>query len=725
MSAAEPRPAPVDCPVLVGAPLRPGFGSADLPRYDDPVWDLGPAVFRENARRCGSIVRFDAIEDAGVREVLRAFLHARLNLALPGRRAKLPPASLRIVFHRTRVFLEFVRARRGAADLRCVDQALLDAYARHLHADKQRRASSIGQLLAVVVDFHLYRRHLPSSVGLAFEPWLGRSPFQVAGYHDYAGENRTPRIPEAVIEALLAWSLRYVADFAPEILAARAELDRLEACRDALVAADAHLGPRERLARRCERLAAFFERRRREGRGVPVWANARAAIRRDPLTGAAAPPVNYHLLSLHVGLDSGKAATRLTEKGELRCLIAAAVAELGVEVGGLDTPVGPRPDAGGPWRLRFDAVSLAYEERMLQAAAYIVCAYLTGMRDSEVQAMRRGCLTVARSQDGLVTRYRVRSVAYKGSSGHGKPEEWVTVAQVAEAVHVLERLSARAAGARDSNTLWPILKQTPRTKNHLSVQIVFLLNAFRNHLDALFGTPGRPAVPTGPGGQPWRLTTRQFRRTVAWHIANRPFGTVAGMIQYKHASVAAFEGYAGASASGFRAEVEEQRALGQLDDILAYFDERQAGAPPSGPAGPRVTRALDATAEALGPLPGAVAADRGRLRALLADLARTLHVGVLADCFFDPATALCLKQTAARAPESHTPLVALCQPTRCPNACVTARHRPAWMRAAEEARVLLREKRLSGPQRTALEGDLARFEHVLAGIKSTAEAGGA
>jgi hypothetical protein len=48
---------------------------------------------------------------------------------------------------------------------------------------------------------------------------------------------------------------------------------------------------------------------------------------------------------------------------------------------------------------------------MLQAAAYIVCAYLTGMRDCEVQAMRRGCLSIARSEDGLIERQRVRSTS--------------------------------------------------------------------------------------------------------------------------------------------------------------------------------------------------------------------------------------------------------------------------------------------------------------------------
>src|SRR3546814_12472241 len=81
---------------------------------------------------------------------------------------------------------------------------------------------------------------------------------------------------------------------------------------------------------------------------------------------------------MHFGLAKGVSA-----------LIEAAAADLGVEVGGMDTPISIDPDSGRPWRARFDAKTLAQEERMLQAAAYIVCAYLTGMRDCEVQAMRR------------------------------------------------------------------------------------------------------------------------------------------------------------------------------------------------------------------------------------------------------------------------------------------------------------------------------------------------
>ncbi len=185
------------------------------------------------------------------------------------------------------------------------------------------------------------------------------------------------------------------------------------------------------------------------------------------------------------------------------------------------------------------------------------------------------------------------------------------------------------------------------------------------------------------------------------------------MIQYKHASVAAFEGYAGASRSGFRAEVEAERRLGQLDDILSYFDERQAGAALFGPAAARIGGALDAAADELQPWP-AMIADRGRLRTLLASTARTLHVGILADCFFDPATASCLRH--ATDPDRAAPVLPLCEPTRCPNACITARHHPAWSRAAADARAMLAEKRLSALQRTVLLQDLGRIEAVLEGI---------
>ncbi|WP_292617729.1 integrase [Nitrobacter sp. 62-23] len=588
---------------------------------------------------------------------------------------------------------------------------MLDRYARHLQSDCSRRPVIVGHLLEVPVDLYAFRDHLPSG-GLRFHPWSGRAPARVAGYR-HVRENRTPRMPEDVIAPLLAWSIRYVTEFAPDILAARDELDRLETHCAKLVQSDQALDRKQRRARQRRRLMDYFERRRREERGVPIWGTAHnGATMRLPDTGDVSPPVNSHLLHLHIGIDArAESRMHIQLASGAPDLIDAAIRQLGVETGGMDTCISLLPETGLPWRPRFDAKTLAQEERMLQSAAYILCAYLTGMRDCEVQAMQRGCLAISRSEDGLIMRHRVRSVAYKGKSSHGEAADWVTIEPVAKAIDVLERLSFQAASARGLTTLWPVLAAKSVCKDHLSAEIVRQLNLYRDHLNELFGTINEPVIPNSSEGKPWRITTRQFRRTIAWHIANRPFGTIAGMIQYKHASVAAFEGYAGSSKSGFRAEVENQRALGQLDDLLVYFDERQIGSTLSGPAAPRISKALDAAAVELSPLPVMIA-DRARLRTMLASLARTLHVGVLADCFFDPGTALCLKQ-ATNADNNKMPLTVLCQPTRCPNACITARHRPAWARSADEARAVLKEKRLSSLQRSALQQDLARIEAVL------------
>jgi hypothetical protein len=95
MPAHASAPAFDDRPVLASAPLKEGHIREELSRVGDPSWDLGPAVFRENARRCHVTVHFDVLEHADVQAAMRAYLYARLNVDLPGYRTKLPPACIR------------------------------------------------------------------------------------------------------------------------------------------------------------------------------------------------------------------------------------------------------------------------------------------------------------------------------------------------------------------------------------------------------------------------------------------------------------------------------------------------------------------------------------------------------------------------------------------------------------------------------------------------------
>lgn len=89
-------------------------------------------------------------------------------------------------------------------------------------------------------------------------------------------------------------------------------------------------------------------------------------------------------------------------------------------------------------------------------------------------------MSMTRSADGVIERRRVRSVAYKTKARTGEPAEWVTITPVADAIRVLEPLSSRAAAARGTDTLWPVLSLKAGTKAHVSAEIVRQFNAYRD-----------------------------------------------------------------------------------------------------------------------------------------------------------------------------------------------------------------------------------------------------
>src|SRR6266545_3698313 len=263
----------------------------------------------------------------------------------------------------------------------------------------------------------------------------------------------------------------------------------------------------------------------------------------------------------------------------------------------LRTDVRGRLD-GKPWlgRIAYEDVELL--ARLLQTACYIVVAYLSGMRDSEVKHLQRGCLTVLRDNTGRPYRRRVTGQAFKGeSTPMGVEATWVVGEPVEQAIQVLERLqppdqpllfALPASSLWASRTRAPGAKTTSQTNDDL-VRFIGWVNDYCN----AHNLPDRiPLV----NGRPWRPSTSQFRRTLAWFIARRPGGAIAGAIAYHHQRVQMFEGYAGASASGFRAEVEAEETLERGERLLAMVEDHQHQRPrgrrgrgPSGtvrPAGP-------------------------------------------------------------------------------------------------------------------------------------------
>lgn len=552
--------------VLCSMRLKEGTDPQMLSRFGDDVWNLDPAIFHVTARNAFRTIDFTGIACPAERLTAKEYIYAWLNERLPDRSGRLRPLSARAALATLRQFMAFVREREGRFDSALIDQDLLDAY---LALQKTRSVlpSRVGACLRPAVQLHRLARFLTLG-GLRFVPWNGTPAFKVAGCGGRAYENVTPRIPEPVIGALLRWSLRYVELFSTDIIAARAELDGLEAAYRATIR-QARKRPME------ARVADWVHRRRQERRGVPVWNEPE---RMGGICGAIAldQRLDGHVLNIRlIALQSGVSPTNLTGNKAAYAMLLDAVKELGVEQGGMDTPIAIDPVSGQPWRPRFDAFALAHEERQLQTAAYILCAYLTGMRDSEVQAMRPSCLRRKRSVDGMIERLTIRSIVYKGRQERGEPEEWVTIEPVGRAVEIAERLAARHRPRRKDDGIWIVLHRAVALDRGVP-HVVKRINRYREHLDQRFGAPEEPAIPLVEG-RSWIFNTRQFRRTVAWYIANRPFGVVAGKIQYKHASVAMFDGYAGSSASGFRQEVEQEHHLGRLDDIVVHYEAAQRG----------------------------------------------------------------------------------------------------------------------------------------------------
>ena len=168
----------------------------------------------------------------------------------------------------------------------------------------------------------------------------------------------------------------------------------------------------------------------------------------------------------------------------------------------------------------------------------------------------------------------------------------------------------------------------------MNANILIRLNWFAAHVSNLLTPPGgEPFIPGDGDGQAARpLTTRQLRRTLAWHIAHQPFGVVAGVRQYKHAQVTIFEGYAGTSASAFAAEVEAEQAVARLDYAEDLYRDWLADGPSGGGADHKINTEFARIHAELADLPGTIA-DPRRLRTMLSHLAVTLHPDVLGDCF--------------------------------------------------------------------------------------------
>jgi hypothetical protein len=139
---------------------------------------------------------------------------------------------------------------------------------------------------------------------------------------------------------------------------------------------------------------------------------------------------------------------------------------------------------------------------------------------------------------------------------------------------------------------------------------------------------------------------------------------------------AVFEGYAGTSDSGFRAEVEAEQAMARGEVYMEMIDAHEHTDLQGPSAEEAATRLADFTERAH--YQGKIALDKNRLLRIMKKNDPAIYPGEYITCVHNAATALCEK--AKRSREEHLPDHGGCLPLACRNVALTTRNAQAWKR---------------------------------------------
>jgi hypothetical protein len=664
---APPVPAPDD--LVIDPATIPENRHHLIPRFADPVW---PVTFTSDNPSVSEFRLHWATFPAGLREQFRLAAWALLNFPVPDRALARRGAAMRPRLSTLRLYHTVTNWRtfatwldgRGITGLAQVSTQVLTDYS--IYLDRTRKVSrntAINHLVALT-RLHAYAPHLPAELRIGVPAW------ESEGLDDYlpaaaaAGENATEPISPATMGPLLVWALKFVEEFAVDILAAHDEEHRLRQAIDRHLAQPFPHGPRP------PALAAYLEDLQAHGKPLP----AQSAVRTGRGHAAA---TNYiaALLDCHPEKVRQALATKYWRR------------YLAEHPGGcpLDVPITGRID-GEPW---IEAIAFGRAKsvvRHLTTACFVVIAYLTGMRSSEVLALDAGCCPDPEDtgdHSSEVRRHLIRSRQFKTardddgnhlSTGVMREAPWIAVPQVVTAIRILERLVGPAG------LLFPTDRGTRPGRSLSFPTMATRIEEFIGWVNERTARPGQEdTIPADPHGH---IGTSRFRRTLAWHIARRPGGLVALAVQYGHLRTLVSQGYSSRQRDGIHQLLDLETARAAAEHLSEVHDALHHGEGVSGPAARRLIHAAREEHHRFG---GILTTPR-QAKALLSDPALTVfeNADAYLICNYDPSRALCNPDNAADGPAS-TPSLDRCQPT-CPNIARTDSHAQQLRTLAERLR---------------------------------------
>ncbi len=353
--------------------------------------------------------------------------------------------------------------------------------------------------------------------------------------------------------------------------------------------------------------------------------------------------------------------------------------------------------AAGLKSLRQLNVQLSY----LQTACFVLIAFATGMRISEILSLRERCCEMVK-QPGQPDLVWLRGRVFKMQGvAAGRPAKWLGGPLCAMAVAVLERLGRRVRRRLKVPYLWLETPAFTRPRGSEPLTAMTIRIRLKNFV-AMLGIKDT-------SGRPFHIHPHMFRRTFARHVARHDTTNLLALKEhFKHASLYMTDYYVGSDHELWTLMVEEEENL-----FLETFDRALHSDYLAGPGGRHLKKKID-EAIADGRLPKDFRGEAGShlrkemIRDLVESGQRIYPCAVSNYCWFRPDSALCT--------QGDHPLLKRCNPGACANSIITLEHKPHWEKIQCDCENLMELKPQAEPYQRALADIHAISSKILQGL---------
>lgn len=680
-------------PIIVDKARIAPAHTEPVSRVGDDRWDLTPLLHKPTVAGARSI-NFDTFPPA-FRSVAKRLVWLCVNVPTPvedlerptATRSQLSVGSIVAYAGFMRLWMAWLDAH-GIHRFDGVTDDVYRCYCSEVAASGLGRESQANRLFAITRCW-LYGPYLPDTDTLIRPYWedtLAR--VDVLGDAQWSAENRTPPIHPQTMSALLVWAIRFCTDFSADIIAAvrtKSNPPRLSHL-DGLIPS--------------ERFGNYAQQQGTSSKTIPGFYPANR-------------PDQRCIAKQFIGWQLGLGTDDVVHLGSMDRVFG--------DLDPIDEAVLPVPITGTidtrPWTGGINFYDVDNLSRLLATAAFIVVAYLTGMRGEECRALRQGCCRTITDEKTGQNRHLIYGHVFKGAldesgntlpAGSERDQPWRAIAPVAKAVEVMEALCP------DSDLLFPVRAYTPfqradgdkavhpRMIRDRTADLITWCNAKAEE----FGRTHEsiPADPDGP------IVVKRFRRTLAWFIYRKPGGRVALGIQYGHLRGHSTDGYGSRVASGLRDVFSMEEALAAAEYLEAAYTHLDDGESVTGPAAQRYRDGVRLYHRQFG---GRYLTSR-QAAALTSNPRLRIYDNSVqfVTCCYDQSKALCHPDRDKAAGVEASPDITNCQP-HCRNIARTGRNIADAEAAIQHAREEIASPAIPLPLKARLEQRVGSLHRII------------